>query len=125
MSNITIGRIIEKLRQEKNYSRKKLCQGLCSTQTLIKIENNKSDVDKFMSDILLQRLGKSPDKLEILISKEEYRKLYMRDEIEELIWKRKKKKQRLFYWNMKTAMPRIIRFKKCLFCVPKHIYVRS
>lgn len=90
MSNITIGRIIEKLRQEKNYSRKKLCQGLCSTQTLIKIENNKSDVDKFMSDILLQRLGKSPDKLEILISKEEYRKLYMRDEIEELIWKRKK-----------------------------------
>lgn len=90
MSNITIGRIIEKLRQEKNYSRKKLSQGLCSTQMLIKIENNKSDVDKFMSDILLQRLGKSPDKLEILISKEEYRKLYMRDEIEELIWKRKK-----------------------------------
>lgn len=90
MSNVTIGRIIEKLRQEKNYSRKKLCQGLCSTQMLIKIENNKSDVDKFMSDILLQRLGKSPDKLEILISKEEYRKLYMRDEIEELIWKRKK-----------------------------------
>lgn len=90
MSNITIGRIIEKLRQEKNYSRKKLSQGLCSTQMLIKIETNKSDVDKFMSDILLQRLGKSPDKLEILISKEEYRKLYMRDEIEELIWKRKK-----------------------------------
>ena len=90
MSNITIGRIIEKLRQEKNYSRKKLSQGLCSTQMLIKIENNKSDVDKFMSDILLQRLGKSPDKLEIIISNEEYRKIHIRDEIEELIWKRKR-----------------------------------
>lgn len=90
MSNTTIGGIIEKLRVEKNYTRRKLSQGLCSTQMLIKIENNKSDVDKFMSDILLQRLGKSPDKLEILISEEEYRKLYMRDEIEELIWKRKK-----------------------------------
>ena len=90
MSNITIGRIIEKLRQEKNYSRKKLSQGLCSTQMLIKIENNESDVDKFMSDILLQRLGKSPDKLEIIISNEEYRKIHIRDEIEELIWKRKR-----------------------------------
>lgn len=90
MSNTTIGGIIEKLRVEKNYTRRKLSQGLCSTQMLIKIENNKSDVDKFMSDILLQRLGKSPDKLELLISEEEYRKLYMRDEIEELIWKRKK-----------------------------------
>lgn len=90
MSNITIGRIIEKLRQEKNYSRKKLCQGLCSTQMLIKIETNRSDVDKFMSDILLQRLGKSPDKLEIIISDEEYRKIHIRDEIEELIWKRKR-----------------------------------
>lgn len=88
MSNITLGKIIEKLRIEKNYSRRQLCQGLCSTQMLIKIETDQSDVDKFLADILLQRLGKSSDKLEIILSDEEYSKIYARDEIEELIWKK-------------------------------------
>ena len=92
MSNITIGRIIEKLRIKKNCSRRKLCQGLCSSQMLIKIETNQSDIDKFLADILLQRLGKSPDKLEIILSDEEYSKIHMRDEIEELIWKRERSK---------------------------------
>ena len=92
MSNITLGKIIEKLRIEKNYSRRQLCQGLCSTQTLIKIETDQSDVDKFLADILLQRLGKSSDKLEIILSDEEYSKIYARDEIEELIWKKDRDK---------------------------------
>ena len=68
MSNITLGKIIEKLCIEKNYSRRQLCQGLCSAQMLIKIETDQSDVDKFLADILLQRLGKSSDKLEIILS---------------------------------------------------------
>lgn len=90
MDNTTIGAIIATLRYEKKYSRKKLCQGLCSTQMLIKIENDEADVDKFMLDMLLQRLGKSPDKLEVILSDEEYEKIYARDCIEELIWKNKK-----------------------------------
>ena len=92
MSNITLGKIIEKLRIEKNYSRRQLCQGLCSAQMLIKIETDQSDVDKFLADILLQRLGKSSDKLEIILSDEEYSKIYARDEIEELIWKKDRDK---------------------------------
>lgn len=90
MDNTTIGAIIATLRYEKKYSRKKLCQGLCSTQMLIKIENDEADVDKFMLDMLLQRLGKSSDKLEVILSDEEYEKIYIRDYIEELIWKNKK-----------------------------------
>lgn len=90
MDNTTIGAIIATLRYEKKYSRKKLCQGLCSTQMLIKIENDEADVDKFMLDMLLQRLGKSSDKLEVILSDEEYERIYARDYIEELIWKNKK-----------------------------------
>jgi transcriptional regulator with XRE-family HTH domain len=90
MDNTTIGAIIATLRYEKQYSRKKLCQGLCSTQMLIKIENDEADVDKFMLDMLLQRLGKSPDKLEVILSDEEYEKIYARDYIEELIWRNEK-----------------------------------
>ena len=92
MSNVTVGKIIENLRIRKNYSRRKLCQGLCSTQMLIKIETNQSDIDKILADILIQRLGKSPDKLEIILSDEEYSKIHIRDEIEEFIWKRERDK---------------------------------
>ena len=91
MNNTTIGAIIAKLRCEKKYSRAKVCRGLCSTQMLIKIENDNADTDKFMLDMLLQRLGKSPDRLEVILSDEEYEKIYARDYIEELIWKNEKK----------------------------------
>lgn len=91
MNNSTIGAIIASLRYEKHFSRKKLCQGLCSTQMLIKIENEDANVDKFMLDMLLQRLGKSPSKLEMILSDEEYEKIYARDFIEELIWKKEKR----------------------------------
>lgn len=90
MNNTTIGAIISTLRYEKKCSRRKLCQGLCSTQMLMKIENDAADVDKFMLDMLLQRLGKSSDKLEVILSQEEYDKIYARDYMEELIWKNKK-----------------------------------
>lgn len=90
MENTSIGAIIATLRYEKKCSRRKLCQGLCSTQMMIKIENDETEVDKFMLDMLLQRLGKSPDKLEVILSDEEYEKIYTRDYIEELIWKNEK-----------------------------------
>lgn len=90
MNSTTMGAMITSLRCQKNCSRNKLCQGLCSTQMLIKIENDEADIDKFMLDMLLQRLGKSPDKLEVILSDDEYEKIYQRDYIEELIWKSKK-----------------------------------
>ena len=90
MNNTNIGAIIAALRYKKRYSRKKLCQGLCSIPMLIKIENDETDVDKFLVDMLLQRLGKSTDKLEVILSDEEYERIHIRDYIEELIWKQKK-----------------------------------
>lgn len=75
MSNTTIGEIIASIRCNKEYSRKKLCQGLCSERMLIKIENDEVDIDKFMLDMLLQRLGKSPDKLEMILTDEEYERI--------------------------------------------------
>lgn len=126
MNNTTIGAIIAVLRYEKKYSRRKLCQGLCSTQMLIKIENDEVDVDKFMLDMLLQRLGKSSDKLEVILSDEEYQKIYIRDTIEELIWKKERNKifivledyerryaknsnvQKMFVFRTKAYISRII-----------------
>ena len=88
----TIGTIIKELREEQDISRSKLCKGICSAQMLNLIEQDACETDKYMLDILLQRLGKSPDRLELIISNEEYKSMRVRDLIEELCWKKKKEK---------------------------------
>lgn len=88
----TVGVIIWELREEQNIARGKLCRGLCTSQMLSLIEQDKCETDQYTLDILLQRLGKSPDKLELILPSEEYQRMRSRDIIEELCWKRKKER---------------------------------
>lgn len=64
MGVLTIGNLIETLRAEKCISRKALAEGLCSEQMLYDIETDRRESDPLIVDILLQCLGRSPDKLE-------------------------------------------------------------
>ncbi|MDE7416007.1 MAG: helix-turn-helix domain-containing protein, partial [Lachnospiraceae bacterium] len=92
MSMITIGKLIEKLRNEKkSISRKALAEGLCSEQMLYDIEKDRRESDPLIVDILLQRLGKSPDKLERVLQTEMYRMVRLRDLLEKAILKGKRK----------------------------------
>ena len=70
MSFTTIGSLILRLRREKKINRNKLASGLCSVQTLYEIESDQYDADLFMLEMMLQRLGKSEDKLEIVMTAE-------------------------------------------------------
>lgn len=89
---IPVGSMIERARKErKNVTRKKLCEGICTEQTLFAIEANQYETDTLLIDILLQRLGKSPDKLEIVLSQEAYRLVRLRDLIEEAVLRGRKK----------------------------------
>ena len=92
MNNTTIGSIIASLRYEKGISKRKLCQGLCSISMLSFIEGDEGDADKFLLDMLLQRLGKSSDKLEAVLTNSEYERMRARDYLEELIWKKEREK---------------------------------
>ena len=89
MNGYAVGSLIAIERKKKNISQTKLAKGLCSFQLIAKIENNECDTDKLLMDILFQRLGKCPDKLECILSREEYAKIRVRDMIEELILKGK------------------------------------
>lgn len=91
MSCITIGSIVENLRlQRKDISRKKLSEGLCSLQRLYDIEKDNCESDTLLVDILLQRLGKSPDKLERVLQADMYRMVRLRDLLEEAIMRGRK-----------------------------------
>lgn len=82
MNKENVGSIIFTLRQRMKISQKDLCRGLCSDGTLSRIELGERVPDKLLLDALLQRLGKSPDKLETILSEKEYFLFYKRREIE-------------------------------------------
>lgn len=82
LSTNNIGQIIESIRFEKKLQRKTLCKGLCSESSLLRIENGDRIPDKFMLDALLQRLGKSPDKLETILNVRDYILQELRNEID-------------------------------------------
>lgn len=87
MRHNDIGKIIFTLRKHYNISQEMLCNGLCSDATLSRIELGERIPDKFLLDALLQRLGKSPDKLETILSERDYFLFEKRQAIEKAIFK--------------------------------------
>ena len=87
MRYITIGNLLVQMRREKKgITRKKLSDGLCSAQMLYQIEKDQFETDPLMIDMLLQRLGKSPDKLERILQADMYRMVRVRDLLEKTIY---------------------------------------
>lgn len=106
VEKMTLGSIIATLRNEMCYSRKQVCYGLCTTQMLAKIENDEVDTDKLLLDQIIQRLGKSTDNLEIILSDEEYERIAMREELEQAIWKMKKSNVQTYMQKYIKTMPK-------------------
>lgn len=79
----TIGTLIKEIRTAKKITRKDLSYGICSEHTLQELESNCYAADVLMLDILLQRLGQSPDKFEIVLSSNLYNMVRLRDLISE------------------------------------------
>lgn len=76
-----IGSLIEDLRKKQNISRKSLCEGLCESSILSKLELGESVPNILLVDRFLQRLGKSPDMFEVLLSDDEYKAMLERLDI--------------------------------------------
>lgn len=87
MQENSIGRFIKTVREERNISQRKVCQGLCSTQTLSNIEVGERVPDVFLFENLTQRLGISPDDFETVLFDDEYNEIALRDRIESYIEK--------------------------------------
>ncbi|MBQ8627652.1 MAG: helix-turn-helix transcriptional regulator [Agathobacter sp.] len=85
MQKKRIGELIKKIRVQQGVTQKQLCDGLCSIQTLSNIESAERMPDVFLVEYLLQRLGVSPDDLEIVLFDNEYCEIELRDSIEEKI----------------------------------------
>ena len=80
------GKMIRQLREEKKISLEKLSRGFCSKQALSNMERGDVQADKLLMDLVLQRLGKSTDRQEPILSWESYHLEETIDRLEQSIW---------------------------------------
>ena len=80
-----IGEIIGKLRTEQKVTLEQLSSGICTASELSKIEQNRLEADPFLLDRLFMRMGKSVERLEYVLSMENYKLYELRQKIQKSI----------------------------------------
>jgi len=82
---LNIGEQILELREQRQISLDKLALGICSAESLRNIELGKETVSKLFMEIIFQRIGKSTDKLELILSEDVYEEDILKERYEELL----------------------------------------
>lgn len=82
MKKKELGKQVRYLRQKKNIEPEKLCLGVCSTITLDRLERGERLPDYFVLERILERTGKSMNKMEVLTDWNAYEIYYLREMIE-------------------------------------------
>ncbi|HKL80828.1 MAG TPA: hypothetical protein VJ888_10390 [Mobilitalea sp.] len=85
MENIKIGSVIQYFRDSYGISQSILCRGLCSVTTLSRIEADEREADELLLETLLERLGKTPNQFELILTNLDYVLYQNREEIKEQI----------------------------------------
>jgi len=82
MTKEEIGRQINYLRYKKNIGLEKLCLGICSPVSLARLEGGERLPDYFVLERMIERVGKSVNKMEFAADEEVYEIYYLREVIE-------------------------------------------
>ena len=77
--------MVYSLRCEKKMSQKELARGVVSIAELSRIENGTKEVSSLILETLLQRMGKSLDRLEYVVSNDEYREICLKGMIRQAL----------------------------------------
>ena len=88
MSNYNIGDIIQLTRQSIGMSQEELSDGICSVQTLSRIENGKVSVKKNTYQQLMERMGRNGQKNYSVLKVEEFDVLEVMRETQNLIFRK-------------------------------------
>ena len=82
MKKEEVGKLLNYLRRKKNIDLEKLCRGVCSGTCIKRLERGERFPDFFVMERILQRLGKSVNKMELLPDEQAYKIYYLREVIE-------------------------------------------
>lgn len=81
MSNYHIGLYIKKMREELDVKQEVLCRGICDRSTLSRIERGRQEPSYYTLKVLLQRLGISEERFQILMGPQEFEIAELQKEI--------------------------------------------
>lgn len=82
MKKKEFGKQVRYLRQKKNIEPEKLCYGVCAVITLDRLERGERLPDYFVLERIMERTGKSMNKMEVLTDWKAYETYYLREVIE-------------------------------------------
>lgn len=80
-----LGVMLFREREKMGEKQKCIAEGIISISDLCRVERGKMEVDYFTLQALFERLGKSIDKLELVVSDSEYESIAVRSQIERSI----------------------------------------
>lgn len=83
-----LGIMLSELREEAGVAQKDLARGIMSVSELSRLECGEKEADYIVLAALFERIGKSLDKLELVLSGEDYRLLFLREEIQQTLLER-------------------------------------
>lgn len=81
METVSIGEIIRRRREDWGVSQELVCEGLCTSMTLSRLENGQQTPSRDCVVTMLQRLGLPDDSYYAQLTKEELRQITLRKEI--------------------------------------------
>ena len=67
-----VGNMISYYREKNGLTQRQLCRGICTEATICRIETGCREFDSLISETLLERLGKTADRLEFVLNDEDY-----------------------------------------------------
>lgn len=95
MKKDSIGKLIHYERNKNKISQQELCSGVCSVSALQRLESGERLPDFFVLERIIERLGKSINKIEFLYSEADYEIYYLREVIEKAL-----EQKNIVKWNM-------------------------
>lgn len=100
-----VGNALYYYRNVNELMQTELCEGICSVTTLSRIEKGGREADSLMSELLLNRLGKSSNRYEFILNEEDYLLFETRFLIEDSIKNKNIEKAELFLEKYARIMP--------------------
>lgn len=89
MGVYVIGQVIKRTREGLGMTQEQLCEGICSVETLSRIENGKRRPNRANFQALMERMGKSGEKYLPSVHSEDMEMMVWWKRIEQLVLKRK------------------------------------
>ena len=84
-----IGQLLWKLREKEGIRQKQLCLGISSVSKYARIEADQQEIDFFLIDRIMGRLGKSVERLTYILPRDIYNIYELRQEIQQKICQKK------------------------------------